>query len=102
MMFVFGISERTGWFFTPTFHVYQRVNKRVYCYVSKAFGFYILQLYERGTTGLCTLEARSKNIESLFELGEKWLEQYQDFPLEEIRKNRYYIEQRNWKEMCWV
>jgi hypothetical protein len=102
MVFVFGISERKGWFFTPTFHVYQKVNKRVYCYVSKAFGFYILQLYERGTADFCVLEARSKNIESLFELGEKWLQQYQDFNEEEIRKDRCFIDQPNWKEMCWI
>lgn len=102
-MFIFGLSETEGWFYTPTFRVYQKVNQDVYCYVSKYIGFYVLQLYERGTTGYCTLEARSKtDIESLFRLGEEWLNKYQQFDLEEVIKEPYHIGQINHREKCWI
>lgn len=102
-MFQFGQSVREGWFFTPTFNVYQKVNNKVYVYVSRQFGFYTLQMYERGTTGLCTLEARAEtNIEELFKLGEEWLQQHEDYNQETIQKSPYYIGKRTWRESCWV
>lgn len=103
MMFNYGLSEKDGWFYTPTFGVYQRVNQDVYCYVSRYIGFYTLQLYKRGTAGYCTLEARSVvNAEALFELGEKWLEDYQDFNQKDIEKSQYYIGNPNIYRECWV
>lgn len=102
-MFLFGISEKAGWFYTPTFHVYQRVNQDVYVYVSKYIGFYVLQLYKRGTTGLCSLEVRSEeNIKGLFELGETWLERYQEWDEELISKDPHYIGQQDWRKNCWI
>lgn len=102
-MFTYGLTERDGWFYTPTFGVYQQVNQDVYCYVSRYIGFYTLQLYKRGTTGLCTLEARSEaNPEALLALGEKWLEQYRDFNQEEIVKSPYYIGNPNIMDECWL
>ncbi|WCK57338.1 hypothetical protein PP175_29550 (plasmid) [Aneurinibacillus sp. Ricciae_BoGa-3] len=102
-MFLFGLSQQEGWFFSPTFHVYQRVNERVYCYVSRMMGFYTLQLYERSTTGLCTLEARSENnMEALFALGEKWLQDHYDFNQKKITENPFYIGQHNWHDKCWI
>lgn len=100
-MFLFGVTQKEGWFFN-NFHVYQRVNEDVYCYVSKYIGFYVLQLYERSTTGLCTLEARSHTPEILFQLGEEWLQTHQEWNEGKIRKDRFYIGQMNWKERCWV
>lgn len=101
-MFVFGVSQKEGWFFSPNLNVYQKVNDRVYCYISKAFGFYILQLYKRGTATICTLEARCENIEKLFNLGEEWLKKYKKYPEEELAKDRFHIDQPNWREMRWV
>lgn len=102
-MFLFGLSEKEGWFYTPTFYVYQKVNQDVYVYVSKHFGYYVLQLYERGTTGYCTLEVRSENnIESLFELGESWLQKYHKWDEALIVKDPHYIGQREWRENCWI
>ncbi|PLS19222.1 hypothetical protein CVD28_02090 [Bacillus sp. M6-12] len=102
-MFYFGLTEKEGWFFTPTFHVYQRVNHDVYCYISRQLGFYTLQMYERGTTGYCLLEARSEaNIEALFELGEDWLGKYEEWNEKALVKNPYFIGQQDWKEKCWI
>jgi hypothetical protein len=101
-MFIFGLSEKEDWFFN-TFYVYQKVNQDVYCYVSRMIGFYTVQMYERSTTGLCTLEARSEsNMEGLFQLGEKWLEKYETWDMNEICKDPYYIGQINHKEICWI
>lgn len=102
-MFDFGVTERKGWFYTPTFGVYQRVNEEVYCYVSRYFGYYTLQLYKRGTTGLCTLEARSEtNPEALLVLGEEWLKQYRAFDREEIVKSPFYIGNPTIREDTWI
>lgn len=102
-MFIFGKSERNGWFYTPTFNVYQQVNAEVYCYVNQCLGFYTLQLYKRGTIGLCTLEARSEaNPAALFALGEEWLKQYRDFNQEELVKSPYYIGNPAIMSECWI
>lgn len=102
-MFLFGNEEKEGWFFTPQFNVYQKVNKNVYVYVSRQFGFYTLQMYERGTVSLCTFEARSENnIQALFKLGESWLEEYQDFVHEEIMACPYYIGNPNLRNVFWI
>lgn len=102
-MFIYGLSDQSGWFYTPNFQVYQKVNQNVYCYVSKYIGFYTVQLYQRGTTGYCTLEARSKNnVEGLFELGEKWLDNYGNMDIKEIQKNPYYIGRKQHRESCWL
>lgn len=93
-MFHFGVTEKDEWFFTPTFHVYQRVNQDVYCYVSRQIGFYMVQLYERGSTGLCLLEARSEHhVEALFELGEEWLNRYEKWNETALSQNPYFIGQ---------
>lgn len=100
---MFGQLEKDGWFFTPTFNVYQKVNKEVYCYVSRQLGFYTVQLYQRGTIGLCTLEARSEtNIDALFQLGEKWLEDFNEFNIEEIQSCPYYIGNPQLREQFWI
>lgn len=102
-MFIFGLTEKEGWFFTPTFRVYQKVNKDVYVYVSQMIGFYTVQLYERSTTGLCTLEARSEtHIEGLFQLGEEWLKKYEKWNIDSIRNDHHYIGQMDFKEKCWI
>lgn len=102
-LFIFGISEKDGWFFTPQFNVYQKVNKDVYCYVSRYLGFYTIQLYERGTISLCTLEARCEyDIERLFSIGERWLKDYETLDVEAIKENPYHISQPNLKEVFWL
>lgn len=102
-MFLFGLSKRDGWFYTPTFGVYQRVNQDVYVYVNRYIGFYILQLYKRGETGLCTLEVRCENnIESLFDLGENWLERYQEWDEAMIQEDPHYIGHKDWRKNCWI
>lgn len=102
-MFLFGITEKQGWFYTPTFYAYQKVNQDVYVYIIRHFGYYVMQMYQRGTTGLCTLEVRSKdNIERLFELGEAWLEKYQNWNEELIVEDLHFIGQREWRENCWI
>jgi hypothetical protein len=101
-MFHFGLSEKDGWFYN-SFHVYQRVNNGVYVYVSRMLGFYTLQLYERGTASMCTLEARSKdNTNDLFLLGEEWLLKYGDWDETLLREDQHYIGQPAWRDNCWV
>lgn len=100
-MFLYGVTQRKGWFFN-SFGVYQKVNKKVYVYVNRMMGFYVLQLYQRSTTGLCMLEARSHDITVLFELGEQWLQKYHDFCMEKIKKDPYYIGNPKWRENCWL
>lgn len=102
-MFYYGSTEVEGWFYTPTFSVYQRVNKDVYVYVSKAIGFYMVQLYERGTASFCTLEARSENnVEALFKLGEEWLIRHKNWDSQAISMDKHYIGQKEWRENCWI
>lgn len=102
-MFQFGTTEREGWFFTPTFGAYQKVNQDVYVYVIHHIGFYVLQLYQRGTTYMCTLEARSKgNPEALFELGETWLQKYQVWDNSLLEQDVHSITQPEWRDNCWI
>lgn len=101
-MFLFGLSQKEGWFYN-TFHVYQRVNKDVYCYVSRQFGFHMVQLYRRGTADYCILEARSEgDINELFDLGIEWLNQFEKWDDDAISKCPYYIGQELWRENCWL
>lgn len=100
---MFGHEEREGWFFTKTFNVYQKVNNKSYVYVSRQFGFYTVQLYERGTACMCTLEARSEhNIDALFELGEKWLIDFGDYDHSKIRECPYFIGNPNLRDVFWI
>lgn len=101
-MFIYGLSKKEGWMFN-NFGVYQKVNKDVYVYVSRMMGFYTVQMYERATIGLCTLEARSEtNIEGLFQLGEEWLNKYEKWDADEIMKDPYYIGQMDLLQKCWI
>lgn len=100
---MFGQFERDGWFFTQTFNVYQRVNQDVYVYISKQFGFYTLQLYQRGTTNFCTLEARSEtNLEALFKLGETWLHDFEHYEETKILSCPYYIGNPELHNVFWI
>jgi hypothetical protein len=42
------------------------------------------------------------NTGALFELGEKWLDDYQDFNQKDIEKSPYYIGNPNIYRECWV
>jgi len=100
---MFGYLEKEGWFFTKKFNVYQRVNQDVYVYVSRQFGFYTLQLYQRGTTSLCTLEARSEsNLDALFELGESWLKEFEKYDENQIQSCPYYIGNPKLQDVFWI
>lgn len=101
-MFIFSLSSVDGWFYTPTFYVYQKVNKGCYCYVSRSFGFYKLQMYERGTASMCILEVRSKDHQKLFQLGEEWLNQYNEWDMSVIVKNPHYIGHHDWSYSSWI
>lgn len=101
-MFFYGLSEKEGWFFNR-FHVYQRVNNDVYCYVSQQLGFYMVQLYRRATADFCILEARTDgDIEKMFDLGMEWLNQFESWDEKAITECPYYIGQLNWRENCWL
>lgn len=72
--------EEDGWFWSDNFNHYQKVKNKIYVYVTpQLFGRWIVQAYLRGTTGMCSLEARveeNQEIGKLFVLGNKWLELY--------------------------
>ncbi|QST02111.1 hypothetical protein IMZ31_21920 (plasmid) [Pontibacillus sp. ALD_SL1] len=76
-----------GFFFSETYHHYQKVNNEIYVYVTpELFGRWKAQAYLRGTTGFCSLETRiqadgdPKKIEKLFHVAESWLHLYGDDP----------------------
>ncbi|MFJ7982386.1 hypothetical protein ACIQ1D_19170 [Lysinibacillus xylanilyticus] len=89
-------ETQDGWFYSPRFHHAQKVNQNVYCYVSNMLYGYVVQLYMRGDTGFCKLEARSStrdlaSLIKMFELGEKWLEKYSSGNTKEIDKDFFSI-----------
>ncbi|MFF2531239.1 hypothetical protein ACFVS2_20265 [Brevibacillus sp. NPDC058079] len=90
-------SIEKGWHYNARFNVYQKVNGRVFVYVSKMmFGSYMVQLYLRGSQnmGVCQLEARTSNpakLEKMFEMGEKWLKDYQEGNLNIIHQDTFSI-----------
>lgn len=89
---IWGFTEVPGWFYSPKWKYYQRVKGNVVCYVQKhLFGRYILQLYLTGPMGICDLEYRVEdgNPMPLFELGEKWLEEFKEGDEERIYKHEY-------------
>lgn len=94
-MFAPFATER-GWHYNARLNVYQKVKGRVFVYVSKLLFGYMVQLYLRGRKNMmiCHLEARTSdpaNLEKLFEMGEEWLEKYQDGDLNKIQQDMYSI-----------
>lgn len=98
-------STQDGWFYSPKFNHAQKVNEGVYCYVSNMLYGFVVQLYMRGDTGYCQLEARSTSRDivgalKMFELGEEWLQKYSSGDLKEIEKDFFSISNREgaWRE----
>lgn len=95
-MFAQSYTEK-GWHYNAKFNVYQKVSGRIFVYVSKMmFGSYMVQLYLRGrdNMSLCQLEARTsryERLETMFEMGEEWLQEYHSGDLQTIHQNRYSI-----------
>jgi hypothetical protein len=89
-----------GWVYSGKFKHYQKVNNKVYVYVTpQLFGRWVGQLYKRGDTGLCMLEARveeNEEIEKLFTLAEKWLDKYGN-GFDDIHNDPYFPFQENWQ-----
>jgi hypothetical protein len=91
------IAIPPGWFFSETMNSYQKVNNEVYVYIQPMlWGYHHAQLYMRGSTGFCTLEARTeRNTHQLFALAESWLEKYNDGNVERLRVDYYHINNLN-------
>jgi len=76
------LALRYGWHYNERYNLYQKVNGRVFAYVTPLmWGYAQVQLYKRGYSemGLCLLELRSENTErheDLFQLGEVWIQKY--------------------------
>ena len=88
-----------GWTYSGEFNHFQKVNNKVYVYVTKQlFGRWVAQMYLRGDIGLCTLEARVNNGEpmKLFEIADTWLNKYGD-NIENVEEDIYFPFQKNWK-----
>ncbi|MFP7486406.1 hypothetical protein SFC65_19770 [Priestia filamentosa] len=88
------------YYFNETLDVFQKVNNQIYVYLTppKLSSMWQVQAYLRGTTGICSLEARihsrtqgddslspsdlitryKQNISRLFTLADRWLESYGD------------------------
>ncbi|GAB6474130.1 hypothetical protein CON36_35415 [Bacillus cereus] len=95
-----GANVPDGYFFSPTYRHYQKVQNQIYVYVTPELGHsWKVQAYIRGTAEMCSLEARiymnsnelptlyspdeileryGQNISKLFELAEIWLDRYGD------------------------
>lgn len=82
---------REGWI-KNSFGAWQKVNNHVYVYINPLlFGAYGVQLYLRGNTTHCELEARSStSVDLMFDLGERWLQQYGEEP-ERLPENYFHI-----------
>jgi hypothetical protein len=91
------IAEQNGWHYAKPFNAYQKVNDRVFVYVTgMMFDAFMVQLYIRGkeNMSICQLEARTPKIELLdfmFQLGEEWLKKYSQGDLVLIHKDKYSI-----------
>lgn len=94
---IMDIERNTdGWFYSKKFNHYQKVNKNVYCYVSRLIYGYMVQLYFRGETGYCELEARTadrglEGLEKMLKLGDEWLGKYGDSSREEVWKDFFHV-----------
>jgi len=107
---VLKIEVPEGFFFSERFGLFQKVYKEIYVYVvPEMHKRWKVQAYERGTTAMCSLEARihweetnevhnlsreelimryRNNIAKLFQLADIWLEKYGE-NMEEVEKDIY-------------
>lgn len=85
------------WFYSKTFHHYQKVNNKVYAYVSSMIGgAWKAQMYYRGSTGLCELEVRTsttgeEGFLKMIQLADSWLESYSDGDSSRIQQDKYHV-----------
>lgn len=87
-------SVRGDWHYNKQLDVYQKVNDRVFVYVSRLIGGYMCQLYLRGAMnmGICQLEVRTQsNLNKMFKIGERWLTKYHSGDMKLIRTDMYSI-----------
>lgn len=92
---IFTVAQE-GWFYSYKFNHAQKVNDGVYCYVTPLLCGFNVQLYLRGDTSFCKLEARtgSETVEGLikmFELGDQWLDKYSTGDMKEIEQDFFSI-----------
>lgn len=88
---LFGIlKEPEGWHFAEKWMLLQKTNGRVYTYVQKRlFDGFVVQMYQRGHTGICELEYRCQDLNEAIEKGESWLQKFQEGKVEAIRSDLY-------------
>jgi hypothetical protein len=84
-------KEDEGWFWSDNFRHWQKRQGRVYCYVTPMLFHYQVQLYLTGTAFMCDCEARSNDLKELFDLGESWLEAYEDGDKSRMDQDTYSI-----------
>lgn len=90
----------SGWFWSDTFHHWQKRNKEIYCYVSPIMGGHKAQLYITGTAAMCELEVQTFNndmvsLAKIFVIAEEWLHKYSDGDLNNIHQDKYSISNPN-------
>jgi hypothetical protein len=99
----YKITTPKDWHYNEKLDVYQKVNGRVYVYVSRLLFGYMIQLYFRGSVsenGFCLCEARTENLSKekldlMFNMGEQWLDSYCNGKEEEINKCEYAVANPN-------
>lgn len=100
-----------GWFYSDRYKQFQKVNNKVYVYVSRLMFGWQTQLYFRRDVSYCTLEVRTSDVSDeglnkMFAMGEEWLDKYGD-NTENIEEDKYHISNpngvwRNGKKEYWI
>lgn len=102
---IWGFTEIDDWFFSDKWNYYQRVQGKVVVYVGRMlFGQYNIQLYLKGgLSDYCALERRSENPHELFEVGEEWLNEFEDGDVEKLRTHYYapFNPEGWWQTVYW-
>ena len=85
-----------GWFHSPLYNQYQKVNKKVYVYVMRTLYGWQVQLYRRGDTSMCELEARTCDIDEIgflkmISLGDKWLKEYGNLETNKLMQDKFHV-----------
>ncbi|QNR70478.1 hypothetical protein IAQ67_28630 (plasmid) [Paenibacillus peoriae] len=76
------LAAQYGWHHNKRYNLYQKVNGRVFVYVTPMlWGYAQVQLYKRGYSemSVCKLELRAETAEryrDLFQVGEVWIQKY--------------------------
>lgn len=89
-MFIWGHSQREGWFYTNQWHYYQQRRGNVSSYVERMMGFYRVHVTYSGRLDMCDIEIRKEDLSEAFKIAEEYLEKYRNVESKSILQQDYY------------